>query len=81
MRMNSRVQKWGNSLAVRIPKTLADEIGLREDSPVDLALDGGALVIVPRPDGALSLDDLLAGVTDGNLHPEKETAAAGREVW
>ena len=41
--MRTRVQRWGNSLAVRIPKTFAEEVGLRNDSPVDLRLSQGRL--------------------------------------
>jgi antitoxin component of MazEF toxin-antitoxin module len=42
--MRTRVQKWGNSLALRIPKPLATEIGLRRNSPVDVSLVDGRLV-------------------------------------
>jgi len=80
--MKSRVQRWGNSLAVRIPKAFAAEIGLEEDAPVELTLSQGKLLVgpalPPRPD----LGSLLRGVTKKNLHREVETgAAAGREIW
>jgi antitoxin MazE len=79
--MKTRVQKWGNSLAVRIPKAFAQEAGLLEDAPVDLSIIDGKLVVQPAT-GALKLADLLRGVTDQNLHGEWDTGrAAGREVW
>ena len=80
--METRVQKWGNSLALRIPKPLAIQIGLELNSPVELSLRGKELVIeLVRPSG-LKLDDLLAQVTEHNLHSEIDTGpATGGEVW
>jgi antitoxin MazE len=80
--MKTRVQKWGNSLALRIPKAFAAEAGLREDAPVELSLREGAIVIQPVPRAPLTLDELLRGVTDQNLHGEWNTGpAVGREAW
>ncbi len=80
--MKTRVQKWGNSLALRIPKTFATEAGLGEDTPVDLSLVKGKLVVQALSDEQLSLDELLRRVTDKNLHGEWDTGpAVGREVW
>ena len=80
--MEIRVQKWGNSLALRIPKPLAIQIGLELNSPVELSLRGKELVIeLVRPSG-LELDDLLAEVTEHNLPGEIDTGSAtGGEVW
>lgn len=80
--MKTRVQKWGNSLAVRIPKSFAAEAGLREDAPVDLSLVKGKVVVQPVRPEPLMLDELLRGVSDDNLHEEWNTGPAiGREVW
>lgn len=80
--MRTRVQKWGNSLAVRIPKPFANEIGLQRNSVVEMSLVNGRLVIVPVVEPALTLEDLLARVTDENLHSGVETGpAVGKEVW
>lgn len=80
--METRVQRWGNSLALRIPKPLADEVGLKDNSPVQLSLREKELVITPVVRPALSLDALLAQVTDANRHGETQTGAAvGGEVW
>ena len=72
--METRVQRWGNSLALRIPKLLADEAGLKDNSPVQLALRDKLLVVVPVRKPALSLDALLAQVTTTNLHSEVQPA-------
>jgi antitoxin MazE len=80
--MQSRVQKWGNSLALRIPKSFATEIGLADDTPVEISLIEGKLVIAPLPVQAYSLEALLAQITPENIHHEQETGtAAGSEVW
>jgi antitoxin MazE len=80
--MLTRVKKWGNSLAVRIPKPFADEVGLEQNTPVEVSLVSGKLVIVPVLESALSLDQLLAQVTEDNLHSEVDTGpAVGNEVW
>ena len=79
--METRVQKWGNSLALRIPKPLAAQIGLEPDSRVKLSLRGEELVIEPVSPSDLNLDDLLARVTEHNLHGEVDTGPpTGGEV-
>lgn len=79
--MNTRVQKWGNSLALRIPKALAREARLSQGSRVDLRLVDGRLVAEPGQMPEYRLDDLLAGVTDENIHQEISTGPpAGTEI-
>ena len=80
--METRVQKWGNSLALRIPKPLASQIGLEPNSPVELSLRGDKLMIELVTPPELNLDDLLACVTRDNIHGEVDTGPPiGREVW
>ncbi len=80
--MRSRIKKWGNSLALRIPKPIADEIGLKWDAPVDLSLRDGKLLISPIVESKITLDELLEQVTEDNIHGEVETGpAVGKEVW
>jgi len=80
--LETRVQKWGNSLALRIPRALASQIGLESGSPVRLSLRRKELVIVPVPRPRLTLDDLLAQATEENLHAETDTGrAVGGEEW
>jgi antitoxin MazE len=80
--MRTTVQKWGNSLAVRIPKTFASEAKLAEDSPVELSLEEGRLVVTPVPRKRRTLAELLAQVTDDNIHPEVDWGPpVGKEVW
>ncbi len=68
--MKIRVQKWCNSLALRIPKSFALEAGLRVDTAVELSLVQGALVVQPVTAPPLTLDELLRGITDDNVPDE-----------
>ena len=80
--MKTRIQKWGNSLALRIPKSFANEVGLEQDSPVEVSLEDGKLVIEAVTKSKLTLRRLLAQVTKDNRHGEFDTGPAiGREVW
>ncbi len=80
--MDATVQKWGNSLALRIPSALAKEINLRQGSPVDVAVEEGRIVVKPARARKLSLAQMLKGVTEANRHPEQDWGAPlGRETW
>ena len=80
--MQTKIQKWGNSLAVRIPKAFVKEAHVAYGTTVDLSVDDGKIVIDPHVDKEYSLTDLLNGVTTRNIHAEVETGdAVGREVW
>ncbi|HWL39168.1 MAG TPA: AbrB/MazE/SpoVT family DNA-binding domain-containing protein [Gemmatimonadaceae bacterium] len=79
--MTTTVQRWGNSLAIRIPKAYALEAGLEEDTEVEIGVRAGNLFVRPARK-EWNLDSLLAGVTSSNLHREMDwNDPAGREVW
>jgi antitoxin MazE len=63
-KMRSRVQKWGNSLALRIPKSFANEIGLAENSSIQVMIKEGALIVTPDREPEWRLEDLLEKVTE-----------------
>lgn len=80
--MQSKVQRWGNSLAVRIPKAFARDVGLDEDAPVEISVHGEDLVISLIKPRSFSLGQLLAEITDENIHAEVATGQAlGKEIW
>jgi antitoxin MazE len=67
---------------VRIPKSFAQEAGLEEDAPIDMSLAEGKLLIQRASAKRFSLEELLAGITEENLHGEVSTGpAAGNESW
>ena len=80
--MKARIQKWGNSLALRIPKSFAAEAQLEQDSLVELSLVDGKLTVSPAVLPAVTLEQLLSGITEQNLHGEVNTGPAmGKEAW
>lgn len=77
-----RIQKWGNSLALRIPAPFARETGLDRGSEVELTLDGDRLVVTPRRPQPVSLEELVGGITADNRHREiPTTGPLGSEAW
>ena len=80
--MNTVLQKWGNSLALRIPRTIAAEIAVAEGHAVDLQVSKGRLVVAPMKKKQYELADLVAGITMKNRQAEIEPGAKrGRESW
>ncbi len=80
--MQARVQKWGNSLALRIPRTVAEDAEIREGARVQIAVKQGRIIVEPQRSKKLKLKSLLARVTKENLHNETATGKpSGKEVW
>jgi antitoxin MazE len=76
-----RVRKWGNSLAIRIPKPFAAEVRIGPGAAVELSVRDGELVASPAA-RRYTLRVLLGGVRPDNVHDETDLGrAAGREVW
>ena len=79
--MQTKIQKWGNSLGVRIPRSFAAEARVQAGSTVDISVEEGRLLIRPLR-RRYALPDLLRKVTARNLHTEVSTGApVGREIW
>ena len=80
--MKTHVQKWGNSLALRIPKIFVTEMELEIDSPIEISLIEGKLILEPILNPQPELEQLLDQITPENIHNEVNTGAAvGREIW
>jgi len=79
--MNATIQKWGNSLALRIPKSIANEIELEQGDSVQMEVADGVLAVRPgRP--RYRLADLVRGITKKNRQDETDWGKAkGREIW
>ena len=79
MGAKSHVSKWGTSLAVRIPKPIAEQWGVREGSAIEIVQRGEEVVLRKR---TYALASLLAQVTPENLHAEQDSGPAqGYEEW
>jgi len=79
----SEIKKWGNSLAIRIPKSFAKEIAVKEGSRVDISIDENKIVIEPavKPE-KYELKDLLSEVKESNIHKEYlKDSPHGKEIW
>ncbi len=80
--MKTTVQKWGNSYAVRIPKSFIKEVGLEYRTDIELSMEDGKLIITPVKEEVVTLEELLAGITSKNLHTAIETGdSVGNEAW
>jgi antitoxin MazE len=79
--MKTTARKWGNSLAIRVPKHVAEEAGLREKDSVEIEVHEGTLVVRPHLRRVYRLEDLLKRITPRNVHDEVDFGeAVGREA-
>jgi antitoxin MazE len=79
--MLTKIQKWGNSLALRIPKAFAEEAGLESESQVEICVVDGQIHIIPARELHYDLEALLNDITAENLHGEVDTGdALGHEI-
>lgn len=80
--MDAHVKKWGNSLALRIPQTLARRMDIGPDSRVRLTLRGDSLLVTPLRRPPVRLEELLAGIKAHNQHGEAAAGGSlGEESW
>jgi len=80
--MLTKVQKWGNSLGLRIPRSFAADARVKPGSLVDISLVRGGLMVRAARPTRYRLDDLLKGINQRNLHAEVNFGRrAGREAW
>lgn len=78
--MKATVRKWGNSLAVRIPKAILEELSIGEKTEMEMVTRDGLLILEPKH--RYQLKEMLNGITDENLHGEVDTGTrTGIEEW
>jgi antitoxin MazE len=78
--MTCKLQKWGNSLGVRIPKSIIEKINLEENDELIIEQQDGKIVIFPAKK-KLSLSEMMDKVTSSNQHNEQDLKPEGNEVW
>ena len=79
MALKTRVSKWGSSLAVRIPKAIAEEWGVKEGTQIELTREGNGVNLRKR---RYDLDEMIESMKGADLHPEVDWGPPrGKEVW
>lgn len=80
--MKTTAQKWGNSLAIRVPKSVAVQVGLKAQDDLDIEVQDGNVVLKPHLRRVYRLEDLVKRITPKNVHGEIDTGTpVGREMW
>lgn len=80
--MQTKIQRWGNSLGLRIPRAFAAEAGVEAGAEVDLSVRDGDLIVKPARRVRYRVDELVRKITARNLHDEVDTGGpVGREAW
>ena len=78
--MNVAVKKWGNSLAIRIPKDIVQSLSIENNSLLEMQVNDGVLTIIPRKE--TDLESLVSKITEENIHSEIDTGRkVGNEEW
>lgn len=82
MKIYSSVKKWGNSFVIRIPSSVIQDLGLSENSSVQIVSNGVVATIQPKKRKKISLDELVAAITPDNIHKEVDWGGPiGKEIW
>lgn len=82
MKTNSSVKKWGNSFVMCIPGSAIQDLGLSENSSVQIVSNGVVATIQPEKRKEISLDELVVAITPDNIHEEVDWGdPIGKEIW
>jgi antitoxin MazE len=80
--MQTMIQQWGNSLALRIPKAFAQQARVKKGSAVTLSVEKGRMVMKPLRRRKYTLEELVSKITPKNRHPETDWGKPmGKEIW
>lgn len=79
--MTIKIARWGNSLGIRIPKQIAEQVQLNEGDEIEISTDKNKLILIPQKK-KYTLEELLDGMSDEHLHSEVDWGeSVGREQW
>ena len=80
--MKTTAQKWGNSLAIRVPKSVAAQVGLKAHDDLEIEVQDGNVVLKPHLRRVYRLEDLVKQINPKNVHHEIDTdTRVGHEIW
>ena len=80
--MKTQLAKWGNSMAVRIPKAVAEAASLRPGVHLEVIAEAAGTVRIRKRKGKVKLTDLVRGISAVNLHAETDWGGPeGGELW
>lgn len=78
--MSLKIQKWGNSAGVRIPKVIMEKANLSINSEIEIECKNQKIIIFSKKK-PIQLKDLLSQITKDNLHTEDSYMKVGKEIW
>lgn len=78
--VTTKVQKWGNSLAVRIPSHIAEQAAIQQGSEIELSVENQSITLKPKKSKP-TLEELVSQITPENRHKEIDFARAGKELF
>lgn len=78
--MSLKIQKWGNSVGVRIPKVIIEKANLSINSEIEIECKNQKIIIFSKKK-PIRLKDLLSQITEDNLHTEDSYMKVGKEIW
>ena len=78
--MSAKIQKWGNSVGVRIPKIIMEKANLSVNSEIEIECKNQKIIIFSKKK-SIQLKDLLSQITKDNLHVEDNYVKTGKEIW
>jgi antitoxin MazE len=76
--MQATIQKWGNSLGIRIPSLIAKDLSLKNGSSVEILEEDNRIII--QASKKKTLKEILELVTEENIHTEQFSISAGKEL-
>ncbi len=81
-KMELHVIKWGDSLGIRIPQSIANQINIQDGSRINLVIKKNKIELIPVDTDVIELDNLISLISEENLHDEAETGyKQGKEKW
>ena len=78
--MSTKIQKWGNSMGVRIPKAIMEKANLSINSEIEIECKNQKIIIFSKKK-PVQLKNLLSQITKDNFHAEDSFIKAGKEIW